>query len=257
MQDAPIRRLEAAKDRIVAAIDARTELDAAAKASWSGDAKELYDTMLAANDRLRAPRLDDDGARIVRSLLGLAASGAAQVASELRTLGADGRTLERELTTAVRACHDHVTARLTGCADERATGPVERVVALAPDEYQLPCARCGVPAVTIGRAHNPDEALRLVLGGSDFVYAGVTRRMALDPAAMDRIFAWLDGGDLAALHRYLADEAQIEGGLDAYCPECDLIYCRLHYQVREEWDEGFFDCSRGHCPHGHSRIIDD
>jgi hypothetical protein len=257
MPDAPIRQLEAAKDRIVAAIDARVELDAAAKASWCADARELYHTMLAANERLRAPHLGDDAARIVRSLLGLAASGAAQVASELRTLGADGKTLEHELTTAIGACHDHVTARLAACVDERAKGPLERVVALAPDDYRLPCSRCGTPAVTIQHAHDPDEALRFVLGGSDFVYAGITRRTRLDPAAMDRVFAWLRGGDLAALHRYLADEAGIEGGLDAYCPDCDLVYCRLHYQVREEWDQGFYDCSRGQCPHGHARIIDD
>lgn len=257
MNDAPIRQLEVAKDRIVAAIEASDGLDAAAKASWCADARELHYTMLAANDRLRGPHLGGDDARVVRSLLGLAESGAAQVASELGTVGAAGKALADELARAVAACRDHVTARLVACADERAEGPVERVVERGPEDYQLPCARCGAPAVTIQRARNADESRHLVLPDSDLVYAGIAKRTTLDPAVMDRIFAWLRGGDLAALHHYLAKEADIDGGLDAYCPDCDLVYCRLHYRVREEWDQGFYDCSYGTCPHDHTRLIDD
>jgi len=46
-------------------------------------------------------------------------------------------------------------------------------------------------------------------------------------------------------------------GIDAYCPECDRIYCWNHYKLEEEWDEGFYDCTYGECPKGHKRMIDD
>jgi len=45
--------------------------------------------------------------------------------------------------------------------------------------------------------------------------------------------------------------------IDAFCPDCDKIYCRNHYNVTEEWDEGYYDCSYGICPKGHRRMIDD
>ena len=45
--------------------------------------------------------------------------------------------------------------------------------------------------------------------------------------------------------------------MDAYCPTCDRVYCRDHYQTEERYDEGFYDCTYGTCPQGHRRMIDD
>ncbi|MBZ5521260.1 MAG: hypothetical protein LAP21_03280 [Acidobacteriia bacterium] len=87
------------------------------------------------------------------------------------------------------------------------------------------------------------------------ICAGITRSVSLNPAHNQDIFRWLAAGDLAALHAYMEDK--FDGGLDAYCPACDRIYCRTHYNVCEEFDEGMYDCSRGVCPQGHKRIVDD
>ncbi len=57
------------------------------------------------------------------------------------------------------------------------------------------------------------------------------------------------------MHDLLEDK--LEGGLDAYCPDCDKVYCRLDYNVDEKWDEGFYDCTYGTCPQGHRRLLDD
>jgi hypothetical protein len=46
-------------------------------------------------------------------------------------------------------------------------------------------------------------------------------------------------------------------GLDAYCPKCGKIYCWEDYKAREEYDDGFYDCTMGECPAGHRRMIDD
>jgi hypothetical protein len=31
----------------------------------------------------------------------------------------------------------------------------------------------------------------------------------------------------------------------------------LHYNAREEYDDGFYDCTYDECPNGHIRMIDD
>ena len=49
----------------------------------------------------------------------------------------------------------------------------------------------------------------------------------------------------------------MEDGIGAYCPRCDKAYCRFHYDLSEEWDQGFYDCTYGTCPEGHRRIVDD
>ncbi len=69
------------------------------------------------------------------------------------------------------------------------------------------------------------------------------------------IFERLEQGNLRALHEYI--EHMMEGGLDAYCPICDKVYCKEDYDLDEEWDEGFYDCTYGTCPHGHRRLLDD
>jgi hypothetical protein len=46
-------------------------------------------------------------------------------------------------------------------------------------------------------------------------------------------------------------------GIDAFCPECDAIYCHSHYRTQVVEDEGFYDCTYGTCPRGHRRMIDD
>jgi hypothetical protein len=36
-----------------------------------------------------------------------------------------------------------------------------------------------------------------------------------------------------------------------YCPKCDAWYCRDHWQLAVEFDQGFYDCTYGTCPAGH------
>jgi hypothetical protein len=126
-----------------------------------------------------------------------------------------------------------------------------RVTRLSPEHYELPCSFCGKPAVEIHPAPPEEKILQGV------ICAGISRAVGLNLSDKEKIFGWLDREDLAALHKYMASDCDIDGGLDAYCPTCDRIYCRTHYNVREVWDEGFYDCSKATCPHGHTREIDD
>jgi hypothetical protein len=241
--DNPIWSLEDLKDRIIAAISAST-LDDAVKTMWCGDAREMYYGILLLNERLAQP--PDTGT--VQSILHATFSRHEQVCSELRTLGDAGQPLEQELRKIFAACQEYLSSRLPR-GEQPSGGPPARVVQRSPESYALPCSVCGAAAVEVHPAGSEEKILRGI------ICAGITRSVGLDPARKEDIFRWLAAGDLAALHTYMEDK--FDGGLDAYCPACDRIYCRTHYNVREEFDEGFYDCARGVCPQGHQRKIDD
>ncbi|WP_344949816.1 hypothetical protein [Actinomadura miaoliensis] len=42
-----------------------------------------------------------------------------------------------------------------------------------------------------------------------------------------------------------------------YCRHCELNYCRADWHPQVRFDEGFYDCTVGHCPRGHQQTIDD
>lgn len=149
-------------------------------------------------------------------------------------------------------------------------GPAVRKV--GEHHYELPCRECGEIAVVIrrgprdsiwGTGGRPDRAPDLLwgeLGRQYLLYRGITHEPlpGLDASHCERISGWLDTGDVATVHEYLKQiDVRMEDGIDAYCPECDAIYCATHYHTRVEFDDGFYDCTNGTCPHGHTRILDD
>jgi hypothetical protein len=236
--------LEGLKDRILAAVDACPQLSEDTRSMWRGDAKEMYYLVRLA-EHLLSHDVDTESAR---GPLQLAYSRYEQVRSELRSMGQAGQRLEQELTGVFSACRDSFAARLP---ETVAASEPERVTKPAEQQYILPCSVCGKTAVDIHPAGSAEKILKGI------ICRGITRGVGLKVADQEKIFGWLEKADLAALHHYIGTDADIEGGLDAYCPTCDRIYCRTHYNVSEEWDEGFYDCSRGTCPQGHKRLVDD
>lgn len=121
--------------------------------------------------------------------------------------------------------------------------------ARGPTLVELPCAVCGGKAAVFALERHPwrDE-------GTGLVVEGITRREVVDPALAPGIFERLGRGDVRAVHEQLSE------GIDAYCPSCDKLYCRLHYAVEVRYDddfEGWYDASYGTCPAGHRRMLDD
>ncbi|MFX1478459.1 MAG: hypothetical protein ACFFCI_10020, partial [Promethearchaeota archaeon] len=72
----------------------------------------------------------------------------------------------------------------------------------------------------------------------------------------EKLFKLLQKKDLRGVHNFMKEHHTYEG-LDAYCPECNKIYCWEHYNAKEEYDDSFYDCTMGICPKGHERMIDD
>ena len=221
-------RLEAATESALALL-----VDSPA---FRADAKEAWFLALAAHQL--AGRADS-----ARAALGAARSKSLQVQSELSAQGtAEGARLAAELGAAFDELEG---ALLAGLPPLPTGGPGPRVVRVAEGSYELPCATCGAVAV------------RLRLERGRLLFQGIVYQAVLNPRHAPALFAALDAGELARLHERFKQDTDHFEGIDAFCPPCDRIYCGAHYAKREVFDEGFYDCTHGTCPEGHTRIIDD
>lgn len=222
-----------------------SQLDAAAKSSWISDLKEAYYSALAASDLIsRAPERS-------RAMLLRAASKTSQAASELKTLGAEGRRLAASLEStmqAIRAALEELIPRAAPARPE--TPPPARIAKIGANNFQLLCSVCGKPVAEYRMIENSVTKKPMLF------YAGPAKTEQYDLSEADAILALLESDSIAALHERVKGPLN-EEGIEVYCPKCDRIYCDTHYNLTVEWDQGFYDCARGTCPFGHSRKLDD
>jgi hypothetical protein len=80
-----------------------------------------------------------------------------------------------------------------------------------------------------------------------------TAWIAASRAVLEAVQALIDAGDVdpLALRDINWELAPF------YCPDCQLNYCRSHWNVDIVFDEGFYDYTMGTCPHGHHYMLDD
>lgn len=177
-----------------------------------------------------------------------------QCSSELNALDDERATeLDTQLRESFEKCFDAISAEFDSISP-RDTGamPANTVEGVSKTEFQLRCSVCGEVAASfkVGPRWPATKTDELALH-----YEGTTKSTQLGLEQSKAIIENLAQGHIAAVNSLL--EERMQGGLDAYCPTCDKVYCREHYDVEEEWDEGFYDCSYGTCPEGHRRLIDD
>jgi hypothetical protein len=65
------------------------------------------------------------------------------------------------------------------------------------------------------------------------------------------IDAALRAGDAEGLYSIDRDFAPF------LCRKCAKSYCSSCWTVWVDFDDGFYDCTRGRCPDGHVRVMDD
>ena len=137
----------------------------------------------------------------------------------------------------------------------------EGVPLIAPVAAQFQCDRCGRLASTISLlpAGVPDPQAR----GEDHWYPSPIRISIDGPIhsthagpepghpGVQRLARAISAGDPAILYDLDIELAPF------WCPSCALIYCGSCLSIWVEYDEGFYDDTRGRCPAGHERILDD
>ena len=110
---------------------------------------------------------------------------------------------------------------------------------------------CGKAAVTF------ELGEQLPGGETSLLCKGNIWQQSFSRALAETMFALLDEGRVRDVHACLIETGECREGVDAYCPDCDRVYCRLHYDCVDEYDEGFYDCTYGTCPAGHRRRVAD
>ena len=221
---------------------------------WITDAKEVYYCIVSAWEMLRA--VSEGKKKYIGSakgFLALAKSRLEQCSSELKVCNEEGSKLDSILRDTFDKCWNAIDTELERLTPkEEAQPPSHRVIKLSDTEYQLPCSICGKIAFEFW-IKIPQPANKRSL-----ICSGIVHRAGINIAAAEKIFSWLEQGQISQVHSYLEHNTVVfEEGIDAYCPECDKIYCGSHMETREEWDEGFYDCTYGTCPENHTRIIHD
>ena len=236
-----IQELGDLKDEIVAFFVNHLELKKAESHIWIDDTKGAYFNIVAAWQMLNSctrqePEEQAEKAGSSLGFLKIAKSHLGQSASELRALNdTETSRLEKLWKETFDTCHHRISKQLEQFIEiDEGEPPTETIVKVDDNAYTLSCTVCGRVAVVF------------LLREDLFVYSGIMIETALSKKLAKEVFRLLDAKDLKGLHSYLEKGTiQLEEGMDAYCPECDSIYCSTHYVTEEEWDEGFYDCTYG------------
>jgi len=131
----------------------------------------------------------------------------------------------------------------------------------------FPCDQCGANACTLillppytrdPHMSNPGTPL-----GLDTIFADSVRLSIDGPVKTTHTFLPAMNVDLSAVDAAVrARDVRALYAMDIeyvpfWCPSCSKNYCRSCWKVWVEYDESFYDCTRGRCPIGHERKMDD
>ncbi len=251
-----IDKLKAVRDQIINFWNWQTNMDEPQRNMWIGDVQDIYYQLITAWD-LRKQNIREQQAGYYNSVhltLSSAQSRYKQVISELRTSSdKKARELEVALIAAFEECWKPLALQAgieELLSDKKMAPPGNTVFKIGPTEYQLLCSICGTISyvLKIGTPHHARE--------KRLIYKGLTHTGDFKLKYAKKFFNMLKEERIAELHDLMI-RMNVEQGIDAYCPDCDKIYCRGHYWLDEVWDEGFYDCTYGVCPSNHRRMIDD
>ena len=248
-----IQDLEFVKDDIVEYLEKNKGLGKTTQDIWISDVKEFYYNIIGAWEMLSSvSKGKKQYGDSLRGFLYTAKSFLAKSISELEALNEEKSSkLIVKANKAFENCYNPMLDIYKDIIPEIETlDHVEQVEKVSESEYNLRCSLCGKVAVVLRLGiwtYTKTESL---------IYTGITHEVALSVKDAERIFKLLEKDNIAQVHSIIDDHPSCEG-IDAYCPECDKIYCWEHYNPIQEFDDGFYDCTVGTCPKGHKRMIDD
>ncbi len=248
-----IQELEDIKDGIIHFLMSRKDLDDVTKNLWISDVKEFYYNTVSAWEMLKSVSKGKlNFLSNSKNFLHNARSLLAKIISEIRFFKEElVLNLITEIENSFERCWSAFYNEFNILKPEiKSTKPIKRVIKLSDSEYHLPCSVCGKISVECKIGYGRFDK------NKSLVYSGITHSRSLSKSLANKLFNILKKEDLSGVHSFMEEYLCFEG-MDAYCPECDKIYCWEHYNARVEYDDGFYDCTMGECPAGHRRMIDD
>jgi hypothetical protein len=248
-----INKLEQLQEEIIHHLNAIKELDNNTKGLWISDVKDFYYNTISAWDMINPSlKLEIKNVEKSKNFLYVARNILSKIISEMKIFESDKIIkLTRLLDNLFKECWEEFWFLFKNLLDKKKIMKEnEKIIKVSDLEYQLPCSICGKIAVKfkIGYGRFDRE--------ESLVFQGITHERSLKIDLAEILFKILQEKDLILIHNFMKKHHSFEG-LDAYCPECDRIYCWEHYDATEEYDDGFYDCTYGICPKGHKRMIDD
>ncbi len=248
-----IQELEDIKDGIIHFLNSRKKLDEVTKNYWISDVKEFYYNTVSAWEMLNsAAKGNLKYSENSKNFLHLARGRLAKSISELKYYKEElVYNLVKEVEISFEKCWNAFYFEFESLTpSKKIIKPVARIIKVSDSEYHLPCSVCGKISVKykIGFGRFDEH--------ESLVYTGITHSRSLRKDLASELFEILKNENLLEVHQFM-QKYHSQEGLDAYCPQCDKIYCWEHYKAREEYDDGFYDCTYGECPNEHRRMIDD
>jgi len=245
--------LEISNEKIVKFYNSQENLNDATKKLWISDIKECYYNIIAVWELIWGYNNGErDYLESSKQYLYRAQSLFSQCKSELNSFKSEEAiSLLSNLSASFDKCFNAYREILNILIPQKTVNPpIKKVIKVSNSEYQILCSICGELAVSfkIGKELFDNE--------ESLIYTGITHKSSLKKELSKELFDLLEDEAFLLIHA-LIKKYHIYEGLDAYCPDCDEIYCWEHYNPVEEFDDGFYDCTYGTCPKGHRRIIDD
>lgn len=250
-----IKKIEDIKDEIIDHLISLKKLDDSTRNIWIGDVKEFIFNLVSAWEMLQTISVVNTMLENIENSKGFlyaARNRLSQIKSELNIFESHHSSdLIEKADKSFKECWDAFWSIYNVILpDKDIISPSKKVIKISDLEYHLPCSVCSISAVKF----------RIGYGRFDkresLVFRGITLETSLNVDLANELFKILENQDLLGAHNFMRNYHSLEG-MDAYCPECDKIYCWEHYNAWEEYDEGFYDCTYGVCPKGHKRMIDD
>ncbi|MDO8806468.1 MAG: HD domain-containing protein [Elusimicrobiota bacterium] len=113
------------------------------------------------------------------------------------------------------------------------------------------CVVCGTTAATVTLVPAGSPMLGSIVSPGFLIEGFMGSALSGGLKSVDAALAALKGRDLEALRKICWEAGCFE------CHVCRRVYCLRHWNTRVEFDDGFYDCTRGTCPDGHTQLLDD
>ncbi|MFX1344447.1 MAG: hypothetical protein ACFFBC_11010 [Promethearchaeota archaeon] len=250
-----VQNLEEIIEKIINHLISLKDLDNSNRNIWISDVKEFFSNAVSAWEVLTTATEEGPNLQKIdnsKSFLYAARNRLSQILSQLNIFQSQQSSiLIEKVETAFDECWIAFWLNFSELSsNEDYIKPTKRVIKISEKEYHLPCSVCSKIAVKFKIGYGRlDEKESLV-------FRGITLETSLRVELSKDLFKILEDDDLLGVHNFMIKYHSSEG-VDAYCPECDKLYCWEHYNAKEEYDDGFYDCTYGECPKGHKRMIDD
>lgn len=249
-----VQNLEEIVEEIKSHLKSLKDLDHNTRNIWISDVGSFFSNNVSAWELLTTIKEGEPNFNIIdesKSYLYAARNRLSQIISQLNIFASrkSSRLIE-QVENSFKECWDAFWIIYREYPKDSYIKPTKKIIRISNKEYHLPCSVCGKIAVNFkigfGRLDEKES----------LIFRGITFETSLRIELANIVFKILEDEDLLGIHNFMKKYHSLEG-VDAYCPECDKIYCWEHYNAKEEYDDGFYDCTYGECPKGHKRMIDD